>query len=617
MIKYPIYVTLDTNILDAANFDFNEKSTLQLLVNYVRKGKVKVVLSNIVVKEAEKHISKRGAALYSLMRNLRKDALKTATDYQIKQLGLGHILNLGINKAEISQKSIDLLYKYIADLNAEILDISKINLDAIIDDYFEIRAPFQTGEKKRKEFPDAFIANQIRERFGHEEMVAIISDDKGFKEACQPWNNHLFFSSLGDLYGEMNKQEEFYVATKDFVIEQESDIESYLAQYIKNNVEINVIGLSHDRNGVTEGYDYSETCLNSLSDVTIGIHSVDEIDDNKSIVTLKCKSSFIMDCFYEDYENAPWDSEEKEYVYVDTIGIREEHKANFACRVEINRTDNTFEILPFKIILGEDSRKERYEIEADSEYEYDYEQEIEDMERESVGLNPLGRYETYLEEKLAESKMSEDIIEHFNCINKLYYEYEEIAYSYDSILKLFLDKQNIKSVIRIISSELKEITVFSEIIYGDDISEKEISEIEKWVKFKYEDAVRKSNIANLPDSIGYGDDIEILGIDDQKLFLKIDEIDINPSVGDKEWIDISLYDKKEIIASGVVELTVGYFEYDEDGGVADSLTDNIDYSYHSIIEKLDNFILEQNEYMKTEKTIIEIFEEAIEKIQTL
>ena len=88
-------------------------------------------------------------------------------------------------------------------------------------------------------------------------MVAIISDDKGFKEACQPWGNHLFFSSLGELYGEMNKQEKFYEATKNFVIEQKSDIESSLAQYIKNNVEINVIGLSHDRNGVTEGYDYS------------------------------------------------------------------------------------------------------------------------------------------------------------------------------------------------------------------------------------------------------------------------------------------------------------------------------------------------------------------------
>ena len=546
------------------------------------------------------------------MRKLRADALKTATDYQIKQLGLGHILDLSTNKAEISQKSIDLLHKYIADLDAEILDTSKIDLDAIIDDYFEIRAPFQTGEKKRKEFPDAFIANQIRERFGHEEMVAIISDDKGFIEACQPWDNHLFFSSLGALYGEMNTQEEFFAATKGFVIAQKSDIESYLGQYIKNNVEINVIGLSHDRKGVTEGYDYTETYLNSLSDITIGIHSVDEIDDNKSIVTLKCEGSFIMDCFYEDYDNAPWDSEEKKYVYVDTVGIREEHKSNFACRIEINRVENTFEILPFKIILGGDSRKERYEIEADLEYEYDYEREIADMDRESAGLIPLGEYEMYLEENLAESKMSEEIIERFNCINELHGEYEEISSTYDSLLELLSDRENIEKIIRIISSKLEEITDFPGVIDEDDISEEEISEIVKWIDSKYEDALRKMEITNLPDRIGYGDDIEILGIDDQKLILKIDEISINPSVGVKEWIDISLSDKKEIIASGTIELTVGYIEYDEDGGVTDGLADEIGYSYHSIIEQLDNFILEQNEYMKTEKTILEILEEAIE-----
>lgn len=102
-----------------------------------------------------------------------------------------------------------------------------------------------------------------------------------------------------------------------------------------------------------------------------------------------------------------------------------------------------------------------------------------------------------------------------------------------------------------------------------------------------------------------------MGIDDQKLFLKIDEININPSAGDKEWIDISLSDEKETIARGTIELTVGYIEYDEDGGVADGLADEIDYSYSSIIEQLDNFILAQNEYMKTEKAIIEIIEEAI------
>ena len=42
MIKYPIYVTVDTNILDAAKYDFSEKSVFQLLVNYVKKEKWKL-----------------------------------------------------------------------------------------------------------------------------------------------------------------------------------------------------------------------------------------------------------------------------------------------------------------------------------------------------------------------------------------------------------------------------------------------------------------------------------------------------------------------------------------------------------------------------------------------
>lgn len=74
---------------------------------------------------------------------------------------------------------------------------------------------------------------------------------------------------------------------------------------------------------------------------------------------------------------------------------------------------------------------------------------------------------------------------------------------------------------------------------------------------------------------------------------------------------VCLYDEKEI-ASRRIELTVGYIEYDEDGGVANGLTDEINYSYSSITEQLDNFILKQHEYMMTEKVITEIIEEAIE-----
>lgn len=608
MIKYPIYVTIDTNILDGGKYNFEEKSPLQLLVNYVNKGKVKVVLSNIVIKEAEKHIAEKAEELCNLVEKLKKDALKYTSSYQIEGLGMGGIMNTTFDVSEIRQKSIALLRKYISDIQAEILDTSNIKWDEIIDDYFAVRAPFES--KKRKEFPDAFIASQIKERFGETEVVAIISNDNGFKAACKNWENHLFFSSLGDFYNALSEQEALYSETVKFITSFKTKISSEITEYIVRNEYIEVRGLSYDRKGGAEGYDYTDTKLKSLSSVSIGTHSVDEIEENKSIVTLKCKGNFVMDCLYQDYENAPWDSEEKEYVYVDTVGIREEHEAIFACRIEINRSEKSFEILPFKVILGGDSRKDRYEIESD--LEYDYEKEIEDMGREAVGLNSLNHYETYLKENLTDSKIQEDIIKRFNIIDELHGEYDEISCTYDSLLEQFSDNIKIVNVIQKISSELEEISDFPRIIDEEDISEDEILDIKKWANFKYEDAIRKMEERNLPDCFHYGDEIEIIGIDNQKLYLKIDEININPSAGEKEWIDISLSNETEKIASGTIELTVGYIEYDEDGGVADGLGDDIDYYYDSIIEQLDSFIATQNEYLDTEKTITRIIEEVIE-----
>ena len=53
MFKYPLSVTVDTNIFDAAKFDLSENSTIRLLENYVKDGKIQVVLSDIVIRESK------------------------------------------------------------------------------------------------------------------------------------------------------------------------------------------------------------------------------------------------------------------------------------------------------------------------------------------------------------------------------------------------------------------------------------------------------------------------------------------------------------------------------------------------------------------------------------
>ena len=58
MFKYPLAVTIDTNIFDAAKFDLCDASPLKTLENYVKNGKIKVVLSDIVVRAHEQGLGK-------------------------------------------------------------------------------------------------------------------------------------------------------------------------------------------------------------------------------------------------------------------------------------------------------------------------------------------------------------------------------------------------------------------------------------------------------------------------------------------------------------------------------------------------------------------------------
>ena len=118
MIKYPLYVTLDTNIFDANKLDFSKESTLGLLVNYVEAGKIKIVLSNIVIKEVEKHVIKSSDSICSAFRELRKKALSIASEGLLEQVGIKPDA-LFLNKTEYQEKCLGVWNKFLESLKPE------------------------------------------------------------------------------------------------------------------------------------------------------------------------------------------------------------------------------------------------------------------------------------------------------------------------------------------------------------------------------------------------------------------------------------------------------------------------------------------------------------------
>lgn len=342
---------------------------------------------------------------------------------------------------------------------------------------------------------------------------------------------------------------------------------------------------------IVSGFDYDEFYLYNISNVTFMVRSVDEMSDKTSKVTLLCNAKIFADCYYEDYDNAPWDPETKEYVFVDSIKIREEHDAKFGCRIELDRETKSFKIFPFTIILGGDSRKDRYEIEKHSTI--NDEQEIQDMDRESFGFTPLGSYKSYLEDDLPDSELSRDIVERFEIINVLHRKYEDFCISYDSLLEE-LNNSDPRKIIKSISGKLTNISDFPPVVNIENIEDAEIEEI------------------TLPDMLNYGDSIVIKGIDGCEITFAIDEIEINPSEGSEETINIYLSNNQGEKVCGYIKLTVGYLNFDEDGGASDGLCDEIEYKYHEILKELDYFVSKQKQLSEKEAKIVEIIETALD-----
>ena len=608
MFKYPLVVTIDTNIFDAAKYNLSDASTLRILENHVKSGKIKVVLSDIVVQESKRHIAARVKEVCGIVNIARNSALKVYNEHLISSIGMNEMFRIVESEDDIIAKEEKVFDDFLCAIDAEILGTDLIDINSVLSDYFGAKPPFEESGKKKSEFPDAFIAQQIRNRFGETETVVIVSNDKGFIRACRESENHLFFNSLGALYNAISKEDAAYDDTIAVIKELQLRISAAVKEYIKGNENIDVHGLSYDKDGIESGYDYSEVYLHSISDVTFSVRSVDEISENISLVTLSCKADISADCYYEDYANAPWNPEEKECVFVDTIQMREEHKARFGCRIEIDREAKTFKVFPFTVILGGDSRRNRYEVEEHPGE--DDEEEIRDMDREALGFQPLGSYESYLEDNLTDSSFYTDIIAKFEIINGLYRKYDDCCISFDELLTE-LNAANPKETIKLIYERLLEVSDIPRIANVENITDSEVEEIQAWANAQYERASEIADIDTLPNVIAFGETITIRGVDGSEASLSIGDNQISPDDGSEEIIDIYFSNGNGNTTSGYIKLTVGYLRFDEDGGAEDGLSDDVEYEYNDILKELDRFIDVQNCEFEKDIKIAEIISDII------
>lgn len=587
MIKYPLNVTIDSNIFFENNYDLGEESTLSHLVSYVEKGKIKVFMSNIVVNEILRQIKNKAYGIRAIINNSRKELRGKYPESLIKSVDMGHILKR-IDRDEMALKAQSSLNEFLKKLDVTYLDNSGVDVEKIFCDYFSFNPPFEDNNEKRKEFPDAFITAQIRMRFKNGEKLAIVSKDNGFKKACGTQSGYIFFDSLGKLYDRLAQEEKDY----DECIKSIKNLNDCICDEIKDTILendcVDVIGVSYDRDGVEHGYDYSETYVDKVSNVSIRIHTIDEINEEHVFATLICSADIDVDCYYEDYDSAVWDSKSKSYLFLESKRNKEIHKARFGVRLDLNKDSEEFKLSEFKVELGGDSRKAVFDM---TEYEK-HKQYIMDMDRECAGLIAIREYENHLEEMLANSKMHNDFVSKFETINTILSKFEDISVIYDEIIERIKESSDdAKKILLKVLDNKENIEDFSLDLDVSNITEEDISKFIVWMEEKYQEVSKFDNNERLPDYVEFGDRISFSDANDNTYILSLDEIQLSLTEGETEYINMNLSnDSNSEMHKGYIELTVGYVNYDEEGGVADGLADNIEFHFDAIINRIEEVV---------------------------
>lgn len=191
-MNHPLLVTIDTNIFEAAKFDFGKESTLRQIGKHVKDKRIKVFLSDIVIKEVESHIREKVKEAHKELTSASKTIKKLYTgSHELNEI-LDAFLKREMIEEKLIDKEISVFKDFLKDIDAKIVEKKEMDskdIEEVFDAYFKIEAPFENRKEKRKEFPDAFIVRQIlgfcEKEENNSRCVAVVSDDKGFIEACK------------------------------------------------------------------------------------------------------------------------------------------------------------------------------------------------------------------------------------------------------------------------------------------------------------------------------------------------------------------------------------------------------------------------------------------------
>lgn len=335
-LEFPLSVFVDTQVFMKESYDFSTKGKFALLKKQIESGKVKLLTSDIVKGEVERHIKEDVGKILVKLQSAFSDR-----NFAIFREGKYNETFQALDPFLMTTDALKTFNDYLTNVNASWLDINDVKLSSVVADYFSAKPPFGEGHKK-SEFPDAFNAFLLQKYSTTNGKVYVVSNDGDFSNV----ENINCFKTLSELLdainsheNEISQQSKIYLNSSPAQNLIYSSVEAALMD-IGN--ELFVDGTETDRKGVSSGYEYDETELITVSANNLTELEVVDIEYKDKTITImtNCKSKLEFSCSFFDEENSVWDSGDKEYAYVYYGKMHEFHSAYIPVTIYVTYEKN-------------------------------------------------------------------------------------------------------------------------------------------------------------------------------------------------------------------------------------------------------------------------------------
>lgn len=311
--------TLDTNIVRELKFNFKTPPLNMILNDF---NNINFVMSDFSYREVLKKCNEFYLEKYDTIRN----ALRERVLIDEFSTALKHIENIDIRKR--CEAEID---KFFSPKDCYIFHTDEyVDINVIVDMYFNTHPPFGNAGKKKYEFPDAIILNSLEQNASKcEKNILLISKDNDWLEYCKiskrlymidqdslPNKTHI----LRQCISEFSNLNTFISTTEDKIkklIYESHDIEKNIEEKIKKYLDDTSIV---DPVVCTPYYyDYEIDCIDFIEayfdQTQIDIGYI--IDGTAQIyltvpIDITCYASITLSI---------WDSDDKEEIVIDTKSV--------------------------------------------------------------------------------------------------------------------------------------------------------------------------------------------------------------------------------------------------------------------------------------------------------